>query len=153
MLDGYHLTNILRAFSGAQFNKMAGSEKTFVNLEPSVLAHLNDMSPREVSHVMYAYAVRDAGNPELHAAFEKRLLEVADHLDYPGLFNAIYYMLFRENAHEQIWSKLVAAANAQTDVLPIIYYKPFKAAYMFLKHHYPHWDPAEADDGSPLGDF
>lgn len=86
---------------------MVAQEKTFVHLEPLVLKHLPNLSPRDLSHVMFAYSVRGAGNPELHAAFEKRLEEVADQLDYPGLHNAVYYMLFRENANESIWEKIV----------------------------------------------
>jgi hypothetical protein len=58
---------------------------------------------------MYSYSVRNVGNPELYKAFEKRLGEVADRLDYPSLFNAIYFMLFRENSNEEIWKKLVQA--------------------------------------------
>jgi hypothetical protein len=36
-LDGYHLTNVLRAFSRAQHNHMVAQEKTFVHLEKYVL--------------------------------------------------------------------------------------------------------------------
>lgn len=61
------------------------------------------MSPRNLSHIMYAYGVRAAGNPDLHAAFEKRMESVAGTLDYAGLFNLVYYMMFRENANEKIW--------------------------------------------------
>ena len=49
---------------------------------------------------MYAYSVRGAGNPEIYKAFDKRLDQVAESLDYPSLFNVIYYMLFRENGNE-----------------------------------------------------
>jgi len=61
------------------------------------------MSPRDLTHVMYAYSVRNAGNPELYVAFEKRIESVVSQLDYPGLHNLVYYMLFRENANEKIW--------------------------------------------------
>jgi hypothetical protein len=43
---------------------------------------------------MYAYGVRNVGNPELHKAFEKKLDSIVSKLDYPSLFNAIYYLLF-----------------------------------------------------------
>ena len=36
-LDNFHLTNILRAFSRANDNNMAGSDKLFVHLEPLVM--------------------------------------------------------------------------------------------------------------------
>jgi hypothetical protein len=88
---------------------MNGKDKTFFNLEPVVLKNLDKASDRDATHLMYAYGVRNAGNPELHKAFEKKLLQIADRLDYPSLFNAIYYMLFRENANEEIWKKLISA--------------------------------------------
>ena len=97
-----------------------------------MLKNLDSMSARDLSHVMFAYGVRGAGNPELHAAFEKKLEEVAEQLDYPGLHNAVYYMMFRENANENIWEKLVRTTIMQTDVLPLVYYKPFKASFIFL---------------------
>ena len=44
---------------------------------------------------MYAYSVRNAGNPELYTAFEKSLMDMkTSDLDYPTLFNALYFMLF-----------------------------------------------------------
>mgnify|MGYP007043754938 CR=1 FL=1 len=76
---------------------MVAQEKTFVHLESHILPLVPKMTPRDLSHVMYAYSVRGAGNPELHSAFEKRLEEVADQMDYPAMHNAIYYMLFKEN--------------------------------------------------------
>lgn len=106
-LDAYHATNILRALSRSQKNKMCGQDKTFTVLEPTILATIDSIPDRDLTHLMYAYSVRGVGNPELHAAFERRLDEMADRLDYPSLFNAIYYMLFRENANEGIWRKLV----------------------------------------------
>ena len=36
-LDSYHLVNLLRSFSRSQQNKMAGSAKLFVHLEPHIL--------------------------------------------------------------------------------------------------------------------
>jgi hypothetical protein len=74
---------------------MCATNKTFVNLEKVILANLDKVSDRDASHLMYAYSVRDAGNPELYAAFDKRLEQMVGRLDYPSLFNAIYYMLFR----------------------------------------------------------
>jgi len=32
---------------------------------------------------------------------------MADRLDYPSMFNAIYYLLFREITNESIWRKIV----------------------------------------------
>ena len=97
------MSNILRSFSHGQHNQMVGQEKTFFNLEPVVLANMDSLPARDLTHLMYSYAVRNAGNPELHAAFEARLAKIASSLDYPSMFNAMYYMLFRENANQSIW--------------------------------------------------
>lgn len=97
------------------------------------MASMDTIPDRDLTHVMYAYGIRNLGNPELHAAFEKRLEQMADSLDYPSMFNAVYYMLFRENANEQIWRKIVTNVTNQEEILPIIYYRPFKASKLFLR--------------------
>jgi len=96
---------------------------------------------------MYAYAVRNAGNPELYTAFENKLADMkTSDLDYPTLFNAIYFMLFTqpqrdircENSedealkNEHLWSKLVNSAIDIDQTLPLTYYRPFKAAVVYL---------------------
>jgi len=43
--------------------------------------------------------VRGAGNPELNAAIEKQLESKIGEMDYPSLFNTIYYLLFKDNAN------------------------------------------------------
>lgn len=108
-LDIYHVTNITRAFSRSQHNRMCGTNKTFYNLEPVVLKNFDKVSDRDATHLMYAYSVREAGNPELYAAFDKRLERMVSNLDYPSLFNAIYYLLFRENANEKLWKGVIEA--------------------------------------------
>lgn len=82
---------------------MNGSDKTYFALEGTVLKNLNSLSDRDATHLMYAYGVRGVGNPELHKAFEKRLEAIAEKLDYPSLFNAVYYLLFTENANRGLW--------------------------------------------------
>jgi len=47
-----------------------------------------------VSHVAYAYGVRNVGNPELHKALDARIIKSVENMDYPSLFNVIYYLLF-----------------------------------------------------------
>lgn len=56
------------------------------------------------------------------------------------MFNVIYYLLFRECADEGIWRKIVDNTVNQKDVLPIIYYRPFKASKLFLKQKFPDWN-------------
>ena len=102
---------------------------------------LHAANERDVSHVMYSYGARNAGNPELHKAFEKWLMDVdPKKLDHPSLFNILYYMLFRESTNEELWKKLVARVLEIDDLLPLIYYRPFKAARMYLKGLYKEWD-------------
>ena len=119
---------------------MCGQDRTFVALEPIIMASMDTIPDRDLTHVMYAYGIRNLGNPELHAAFEKRLEQMADSLDYPSMFNAVYYMLFRENVNEQIWRKIVTNVTNKEEILPIIYYRPFKASKLFLRQQFPDWE-------------
>ena len=81
--------------------------QTYFNLEPTVLKHIDKLNDRDATHLMYAYSVRNVGNPELYKAFDKKLDKIIDNLDYPSLFNAIYYMLFRENYNEGLWKRVI----------------------------------------------
>jgi hypothetical protein len=45
---------------------MAGSNKLFVHLEPLIIKNIDDFSARDLSHVVYSYGIRNAGNPEIH---------------------------------------------------------------------------------------
>jgi hypothetical protein len=145
-LDIYNVVNITRAFSRSQNNRMCGTNKTFINLEPIVLKHLDKVSDRDASHLMYSYSVREVGNPELYAAFDKRLETMIGRLDYPSLFNAIYYMLFREIARPELWKQVIEATLNQDEVLPLIYYRPFKAAKLFMERKFPDWDLSNFQD-------
>ncbi len=111
---------------------MAGSDKCYFSLEPTVLKSLSLLSDRDATQLMYAYGVRNVGNPELHKLFLQRLDSIASNLDYPSLFNAIYYLLFTENQNKALWQKVVDATCDNPDILPIIYYRPFKAAKYYL---------------------
>jgi len=119
---------------------MCGQDKTFVALEPVILANLEAISDRDLTHVMYAYGVRGLGNPELHEVLERRLELMADRLDYPSMFNAIYYLLFRENTNAKIWRQILDNVVSQEAVLPLIYYKPFKASWIWMRNAFPEWD-------------
>lgn len=77
-LEPYHVVNVLRSFSRSQNNRMNGEDKTFYNLEPIVLKNIDSISDRDLTHLMYAYSIRAAGNPELYAAFDKKLGQIAD---------------------------------------------------------------------------
>jgi hypothetical protein len=41
--------------------------------------------------------------------------------------------MFRDNTDEQVWRQVVETTCENPDVLPLIYYKPFKASYFYLK--------------------
>lgn len=112
---------------------MCGRDKTYFALEKVILNGLDTLSDRDATHMMYCYGVRGVGNKELHQAFEKRLESMADKLDYPALFNAFYYLLFQESGNRPLWQRLVNATVANQDILPIIYYRPFKAAKFYLE--------------------
>ena len=112
---------------------MCGKDKTFFTFEPVVIKNLDKISDRDATHLMYAYGVRAVGNPELHKAFEKHLESIVERLDYPSMFNAIYYLLFTENSNKALWQKVIDTTIANQDILPIIYYRPFKAARFYLK--------------------
>jgi hypothetical protein len=64
---------------------------------------INKLSSRDLSHIAYSYGVRGAGNPELHAAIVKSLESTVREMDYPSLFNTVYYLLFKENANQNLW--------------------------------------------------
>lgn len=89
---------------------------------------------------MYAYSVREAGNPALYAAFDKRLERMLPTLDYPSLFNAIYYMLFRDISKPEMWRQVIEATINNDDVLPLIYYRPFRAAKVYMETKFKDWD-------------
>lgn len=119
---------------------MSGKDKTFYAMEPKILKNIDSINDRDLTHLMYAYGVRGAGNPELHKTFEKKLSQIAEKLDYPSLFNAIYYMLFRESDNKDTWQKIINATVNNPEVLPILYYKPFKASKYYLQARFPDLD-------------
>jgi hypothetical protein len=102
-LDIYQVTNILRSFAHSQENKMCGRDKTYYAFEPVVLKGIDGLNDRDATHLMYAYGVRNLGNPELHKAFEKKLDQIASKLDYPSLFNAFYYLMFRDSGNKTLF--------------------------------------------------
>lgn len=62
-----------------------------------MIKNIGKFEDRDLTHLMYAYSVRKVGNPELYKIFDKKLKDIVGRLDYPSLFNVIYYMLFTEN--------------------------------------------------------
>lgn len=89
---------------------------------------------------MYAYSVRDAGNPEFHKALLEHITPLIPSLDYPSLHNLIYTLIFHNNTNEETWKQIVETTIANPDTLPIMNYKPFKTSYYYLKSLFPHWD-------------
>jgi hypothetical protein len=148
-LDSFHLTNILRSFSRSQENQMSGSDKLFVHLEPLVMENLSNFSDRDFSHVIYAYSIRAVGNPELYNAIDARLDTMAasgEILDYPTMHNLLYYLMFRESKNDKVWAHMIESTLQQEDILPLVYYKPFKFSRFFLQAHFPDWDISEYVD-------
>lgn len=122
---------------------MCGKDKTYYNFEAKLLKDLDQIPDRDFTHLLYAYGVRNVGNPELHKAFEKRIDAMVDNLDYPSLFNTIYYLLFRDCADKALWERVIKATLKHEDILPIIYYRPFKASYVYLKSRFPEIEQTE----------
>lgn len=121
----------------------------FVHLEPMVMKILNQLSARDLSHVAFAYSARNSGNPELHAAIEKRILELVkagEVFDYLTMHNLIYHLIFRDNVNEKIWKHIIDSTLDQDDSLPIVYYKPFKHSKYYLQAKFPEWDLSDYVD-------
>lgn len=112
-------------------------------MEPIVLAGLDKISDRDASHLMYSYSVRDAGNPALYAVFDARLKKMINSLDYPSMFNTIYYMLFRDISSPDLWRSVIETTLNNDAVLPLIYYRPFKAAKVYMQQKFKDWDLTE----------
>ena len=55
-------------------------------------------------------------------------------------------MMFRENNNKVIWEKMVRATLDNQDILPILYYRPFKASELFIKKHFPDWELRDYTD-------
>lgn len=98
---------------------------------------MDQLSDRDFSHLLYAYGIRGLGNPELHKAFDKRIDQIIEKLDYPSLFNVIYYLLFKDNGNLKLWERIMKTTIDNQDILPIKYYRPFKASAVYLKARYP----------------
>jgi hypothetical protein len=52
---------------------MAGNDKTFYHLEPVVMEGVDSANMRDLSHLMYSYSIRSAGNPDLYQKFDARM--------------------------------------------------------------------------------
>ena len=61
------------------------------------------MTARDLSHVMYSYSVRSAGNPDFHKALLEQMKPLIKGLDYPSLHNLIYYLMFTDNQDKHLW--------------------------------------------------
>lgn len=148
-LDLYNIVNIMRSFSRSQENVMAGSDKLFQHLEPLVLKHLPSADPRDLSHLAYSYSIREVGNPELYQAFNEQILKFVRNneiFDYQTLFNLQYYLMFTENTDFEIWEHIRDSTVIQEDLLPLVFYRAFKFASFYMKHHFPELDQKEFID-------
>ena len=67
--DAYQFSSILRGFGRMYQGYSFGQDASFVKYEPKILKEINSFSPRQLSDIMYAYSIREQGNPELHKAF------------------------------------------------------------------------------------
>lgn len=117
-----------------------GKNETFVKLEPKVLENFNNFDIRSLSHVMYAYGFREQGNPELHKKFIERFRAHNELMDYHTMNNLIYYLMFRDNVDEDLWTKVIEHTLQRNDHIPVTHYTPFKMSRYYIQHHFPSWD-------------
>lgn len=45
--------------------------------------------------------------------------------------------MFRDNKDKKIWEKIVNSTVNNKDILPLIFYRPFKISEHYIKHHFP----------------
>ena len=74
-------------------------------------------------------------------------------LDYPSLHNLIYYLMFTDNQDKELWEQIVQTTIDHKGVLPLIYYKPFKASFYYLKGLFPEWDGDREHFGTFLSTY
>jgi hypothetical protein len=102
-----------------------------------LLKNLDNLSDREFSHVVYAYGVRNVGNPEFHKALEARINKSVENFDYPAMFNVLYYLLFRDNGNKELWNRIMKTTLNNPNIIPLIYYRPYKISATYLRGRYP----------------
>lgn len=139
-LDEYNLTNITRSMTRYKRLPFFGEDKTFVEFEPKILEKINNFHIKNLSHIMYCYAVREQGNPEFHKKVLKRLVDEDKPLDYQTLNNVLYYLMINNNKDEKLWTRLVTNTLENEGYIPIRQYAPFKLSKFYLKHHFPKID-------------
>lgn len=125
---------------------MAGNDKTFYKLEPLVLKNIDKLSDRDATTLMFSYAARGCGNPELHKAFKKKIGKCAGNLDYISTANVLNYLMLRDDKDERAWQTLMQGVINNPDIMPLHDYKTFKAAKVFAEGVFPHWDLTEYID-------
>lgn len=141
-LKSHHIVNVLRSFAHSKNNLTFGKDQTYYNLEAALLrckGGLDGLNDRDFSHVAYAFGVRAVGNPDFLKLIDARIEKIGStgEADYPTLFNLMYYMLFRESADKQLWKKLIKCTVNNKAIMPLIYYRPFKCAYVYLNGKFP----------------
>lgn len=141
-LNTYQISTIFRAMHGMFNTQSFGKEETWLKLEPVIKSKINDFSIREISHIMHAYAYREAGNPDLHEAFVKRLQSEDKIYDFAALSNILYYMMFTDTLDPELWLKIVDSAIEHGDnvTLPANALYPFKYAKHYIAYNFPLWN-------------
>lgn len=141
-LDTYQIATIFRAMHGMFNTQSFGKEETWLKLEPLIMEKINDFSTREISHIMHAYSFREAGNPDLHEAFVKRLHSEDKVHDFAALTNILYYMMFTDTLDGELWLKFVDSAIETGDkvTLPANALFAFKYAKLYINYNFPEWN-------------
>ena len=139
-LDEYNLANIIKSLTRAKKMPYFGENKTFIELEPKIQEKINNFDIRNLSHIMYSYAVREQGNPEFHKKLLKRLNDEDKPYDYQTISNILYYLMINNNKDEKLWTRLISNTLENDGYIPVRQYTPYKLSKYYLQHHFPNMD-------------
>jgi len=134
------LADVIWGFAHVNNGALWGRDKTFEELEPIFMKKAKLMNHWQVSRCAYTFAARRHNSENLFKYLDKRLHEELPNMKYASLHNVAYYLLMREIKDEQFWKDFVNRTLAIPDVLPLIYYFPFKLCWQYLEGFKPEWD-------------
>ena len=100
-ISGFQLSQVFLSLSHAEKMRMVGTQKGFVKFETKIMS--SKIHICNLSHIMFAYAARGFGNPELHSHFVKELYAGIEEMDMTSLANVVYYLMLTENLDADLW--------------------------------------------------
>eukprot|EP00826_Nyctotherus_ovalis_P055165 TRINITY_DN7310_c0_g1_i7.p1 TRINITY_DN7310_c0_g1~~TRINITY_DN7310_c0_g1_i7.p1 ORF type:complete len:755 (+),score=208.02 TRINITY_DN7310_c0_g1_i7:73-2337(+) len=134
------LADVIWTFAHANNGALWGRDKTFEQLEPLFMSKADQLNHWQVSRCAYTFAARKHNSEPLFQYLDQRLQKELCNMHYGSLHNVAYYLLMREVSDEQFWKDFVNRVLAIPEVLPLIYYYPFKLCWQYLEGFKPEWD-------------